>query len=372
MNNEQMIPSAIILPEIQPTDYVRGSGGQSIIHEDRVLNADWTAWLPSYEPQKFKFDTNECSQLSGINDVATQCNYLKANGKFSEVALKWFTDNGYFDENGSFAFSERYSGILSGTTINGNSPITFWKTATDYGLLPRKDLNFSMDESSIYTTQAEMCTAYYDPKVITAEMYAKAKKALNYITIQYQWIGKVPNTVSPDSEIKDALKQSPVQICTAACMATWNTGVVQYCGRTNIDHATMIYKMGDDNTHYIRDHYNPANKTLSPDYLIALATQGVVTAAPELSSKFKHTFTTDLTYGDQGQEVKDLQTALATMGYLEPRYITGNYLDKTSAALLNFQLDKSVLWSVLLYPLQGHYCYTRTRKALNILFSGTN
>lgn len=365
----QNIPLALIDRKPARSDYVKGTAA-GIIAETRISNGDWTPYLPNYQPQKFKFDTNECSQLSGINCLETQCNFLRANGRFSEEALKWFKDNGYFDEaTDLFDFSERFVAILSGTSIKGGTQWSFWTTTAQYGILPWKDLNYSMDLSQKFNTQQEMCADYYSPAVITEAMKAKALKALEYIQIQYQWIYYSQEVSAAPGTIAEALKQAPLQIGTPACLETWNTGSVKVCGRTSVDHATMLYKHNEDMSNTIRDHYQPMNKILSADYFILAVTQGIASPVPTTDKNWKHSFVHDLEFGDKGEEVKNLQRALVILGYLEPKYITGNFLDKTAAALLRFQLDRGVLWSFLLNFYAGHYCSARTRKALNARFS---
>ena len=107
--------------------------------------ADWSEWLPTFEPQSFSGkDSDECSQLSAVNALETFMNWLAKTGKMTAVALNWFTQNGYIDSNGSFAFSEDFTGILDGTSINGNLAQNAWKCFQKYGVLPRSQLNWSL------------------------------------------------------------------------------------------------------------------------------------------------------------------------------------------------------------------------------------
>lgn len=351
------------------TDYVRGASSK-IIPTIRQFNGDWSLWLPMYEPQKFKFDTNECSQLSGINNVELQCNFLKGKGLFSQEALNWFQNNGYFDESGSFAFSERFTAILSGTSILGGSQWTFWQTISKNGLLPRKDLNYSIQQSNQFTIQADMCADYYNPSVITFEMRQKALQSLQWLQIQYEWIGNVPNATTPVADVVEALNQAPLHVGVPICsVATWNSGVVTFCGLNDPMHAITLYGRNADGTWNIRDHYHPENKILSANYNMPLITLGYVTAVPLTGTGYKHRFDTDIQYGSQGDEVKALQTALSQLGYLDARYITGNYFDFTAKAVYNFQMDYKVAnWFVIFFN-RGRYCYLSTRTALNKIFN---
>lgn len=363
---DTIIPKGLQVVRPTQDDFIKGSFF-TLPFENRMPKGDWSAHLPTYEPQKFKYDTNECSQISAINDVAIQCNFLYRTGKMSVEAFNWFSSNGYIDANGLFAFSERFTGILSGTSINGNNQWNAWTCMSRYGLLPRKDLMYTMEESNKFNSQAEMCTDYYNPAVITEAMRAKALQALRYLQIQYQWLWNDVVTC-PVGLIPKALQQSPIQIGTPVCF-DWNGNKITNCGKTTVDHATTLYKSNSDQSWGILDHYHPEFKGLPLNYHMPIITQGIVSLVPVVDKNFKYMFLTDLQYGDSNDEVRMLQTALSHLGYLEPRYITGNFLDRTSAALLNFQVDNKVLWSFLLYLYKGHYFSTYSRKAMNLIFN---
>lgn len=364
MENDQIIPNALLIPPLERSDFTRGT----IPYIINNPSMDWTIDLPTNRQQKFKFDTNECSQLSGCNTMATYCNFLKRTGKFPISTLKWFEDNGYFDDNGKFAFSEQFAGIISGTSINGGSQWEFWRSASRFGVLPRKDLNYTVEESQKFATQEAMCFDYYNKGNITPAMYAKALESLKYISISYEWVWYNLDKSCPFELIEEALKQAPLQIGTPVCMSTWNSGNVKYCGLTNVGHASEMY--GETLASWkIQDHYNPYQKTIEKDYFIPLITKGIITPI-ELPEEFKHTFSQDMEYGQSSEEVRQLQTALVKLNYMDKRYITGNYLQITKDAVFQFQLDRlrfPGIISVILFN-RGRYCSTYTRQALNALF----
>lgn len=272
---DQIIPKGNIVQERSPSDYVKGISSP-IPYLVRKSDGDWTSLLPSREPQKYKFETNECAVLSMINSCETQCNFLKSFGSFPDSTLKWFKDNGYFDSNGNFAFSERFIYALSGVYDNGNSQWAVWKLARDYGLLPRGDHDYSLSQSNQFGSQREMCLDYGNPVFVTTQMRQKALQCLKYIDIAYEWVGNVG--VMPDIiSIRAALYQAPLQIGIPVCMDTYNSGKVIYCGDTTVEHAVMLYAIDKDGVFYFFDHYNPYQKTLSKDYFIPYITNGVVT-----------------------------------------------------------------------------------------------
>jgi hypothetical protein len=268
-------PIALKEPFITDQDYVQG-GLTSIDYVERNPAGDWSKWLPTREPQKFKFDTNECSTISATKALEIQFNFLRND--FSIEALQWFTANGYIDDNGNFNFSERFNGIMAGTSINGNSQNYVWESIRKVGLLPQKDLNYSYAQSENFLTQWDMCEDYYNPDVVTDFMKIKAKQVFRWITIQYEWVGANSKVSTPYVAIVKALKQAPVQIGAPAC-PDWNSGDVHPCGKTQAEHATTIYGW-TLNSYKDFDHYNPYLKTLSTDYFIPYAIKAVVTVNP--------------------------------------------------------------------------------------------
>lgn len=260
-----MIPESLIVPEVRPEDWLKGD----IAYEDRC--DDWSKWMTTKEPQKFKFDSNGCTQTSGINSVEVQMNMLKSS--MSIEALRWFTDNGYFDDNGNFDFSWRYTGIKAGCSINGSSHKSFWDSVRKWGLLPRRCLNYTMERSMGFSSQTDMCADFWDPSVITPEMEELAKGALKWVDFEYEYSWFNLGMTCPQSVLDYEIRHAPLHIGAPVC-PDWNSGSVTACGSTRPAHSTLLW---DAKPRIIRDHYNPYDKTLSPDYFIPIVVKGVVT-----------------------------------------------------------------------------------------------
>lgn len=261
-------------------DYVRGlsSGITPVVNDP---NKNWSQYLPAFVEQKYTFDTNNCTGFSFVHTFEIQLNWLKATNKIAPEDLVWFQANGYIDQNGSFALSERFAGIIAGTTINGNSPWNLWKTASKQGILPRADLNYSFEQSQKFATQPEMCGDYYDKSVITPQMKQKALQALQRLVIQYEWLGTGEwNDTTPVSAIEGALTQAPVQIAVPVCLPGWNESEVLLCSAQEADHAVTLFAELSDDSWDIFDHYEPSTKDLSKGYFIPQAILGVVTPRP--------------------------------------------------------------------------------------------
>lgn len=263
-----MPPKALQLPKKDPNLFPKGD------IPFVVRCKDWRPHLPTTEPQKYFYDTNECSQLSGVNSVETQLNFLKPT--MSTEVIAWFNANGYIDTNGSFAISERYTAIKSGTSIDGNSQESFWNAIKAYGILPRWKLPYSMEQSMKFQTQEAMCADYYDPKSITPDMEMFAKQSKQYFDCVYEYIWYDLSKTCPRALMETEMQHAPLHIGTPAC-PTWNTGTVTNCGEMDVAHATMSPYIESSLITDIRDQYNPYDKTLSADYFIPIVIKGVIT-----------------------------------------------------------------------------------------------
>lgn len=273
-NLKDFVPRGNRMPDFDPNDYVRGINSP-IEYVVRNASGDWSEDFSPYQPQKFKFDTNSCWCISGVNIVEDQLDFLMRRGSLPEASIKWFKDNGYIDDQNCFKLSWRFIYALSGAYENGNSQWNFWQLLDEYGIPPALDFDFTMADSIPYATQYLMCNAAGDKTKITKEIKAKAKEFKKYIDIQYEWVGKVWYTPE-DNLLRSALKQSPLQIGIPACMDTYNSGTVIDCGRKAADHAVELYKIGEDGTRYIFDQYEPHLKTLSATYPLLMVVNGVI------------------------------------------------------------------------------------------------
>ena len=242
--------------------------------------ADWSEWLPTFEPQSFSGkDSDECSQLSAVNALETFMNWLAKTGKMTAVALNWFTQNGYIDSNGSFAFSEDFTGILDGTSINGNLAQNAWKCFQKYGVLPRSQLNWSLEQASQYPDQASMDLAYYSTTRITPAMLNLAQESLKYMNVSWGWIGDGTTPISRLT-LSQGLQTSPLQYVAPIPnpVSLWNQQFVPYTGGLIDQHCFVGYKIDNSSfPFYTRDQYQPEDKQLAQNYYLNIAIAFFVT-----------------------------------------------------------------------------------------------
>lgn len=332
----------LIIQDPSIYDYVQGKE-TGIAYKVNMPDGNWSKYLGFKENQKFfLWDTDECCTLSQMNVLEIIFNWLRATGQFSTEALAYFQSAGYIDETGSFAFSERFSAIMNGTTINGNSHYVVWNAVRQFGLLPRRDLNYTVDRAQSFGSQEAMCNDYYDKSVVTSDMKVKAVNIFKYVDIQWEWVAIGQFDATPAAALLAGLKQSPLHIGTPVC-PDWNDGDVQTCSSQLVQHATTLYGRQSNGKWNIMDHYNPFLKTFDADYCIPYAVKAVVTPkvapTPAPVQTFHYTFNPSIALreGSRGDAVTALQTILKIEGLftLQPTGYFGVY---TEAAVNKLQL----------------------------------
>lgn len=248
------------------TDF-RVGGVTGLIYKENT-DGNWLPYLPTEENQFGNLgDKMNCVTHSYHNCVETYMNWMIQTKRMPETHLKFLKDNGYLDAAGKVNFNERISAILNGTTKNGNSLNTVAQIARNVGLFPEgllpNDHNLSWDE-------------YYDKTKITPEMLAIGKKFLEYFELPSEWVLTGANQMNETviSQLKQHLKQAPLQIAAPWC-PSWGKGVdVAPCGRLETDHATILAQY--DTQPVIFDHYRPYLKTLKTDYPIPYVLKVIV------------------------------------------------------------------------------------------------
>ena len=89
-------PHGFITPEVKPEDWHFGAIGGDIVRSD----GQWLEFLPTVEDQKKRIETMNCTSFGTLNAIEALHKTL------------------YGEEPN---YSDRYCGILAGTTVRGNS-----------------------------------------------------------------------------------------------------------------------------------------------------------------------------------------------------------------------------------------------------------
>lgn len=154
-----------------------------------------------------------------------------------------------------FNISDRFLGIMAGTTAKGNDPSNVYEAVRKFGLIPEEMLPWSED---IKTAED-----YYSFKGADKEAcYRAGREWLSKKSFLHQWVF---NPSAPLSEkinnMKVALKYSPLCVDVYAWQMD-DKGFYVRGGQSG--HWTTCYNVKD--FEYIFDSYFPHGKILTPDF----------------------------------------------------------------------------------------------------------
>lgn len=226
--------SGLIIKEPSPSDYVAGVF-TAIPFQARLPDGNWKGYLPSTEKQHgLFFDSMSCTTFSALNSVESEANFLIKELILTPDQRTALAALGFIDDNGNFNCSDRFTAIMSGTTQEGNDFKSVAESIRRDGLLPEKDLPFgglTFDQ-------------FHNKSLITEEMKVKAKKILEILNFQYEWVffDNDPRLEGQELETTHKnLKVAPIQIAIPI----------------PAHHATMLYNMVDFAYYEVFDSYAP-------------------------------------------------------------------------------------------------------------------
>lgn len=330
------------------------AGGETgIVREVLEPSAQFDLYLPDEESQfqgdftNHGFDSSGCVTESGTNSVEAPLNRMRAKGLLPATHENFLKNNGYITFSNKVNFSDRFTAKMSGTTVLGNSLGNVGESIRSlHGLLPEGDWPWpNMSDLDGDANQDARRARYYAE--IPQALQAKAKKFLDYFTINYDWI----LVGTPDNaKLRDYLKYGPIQIAAMVC-SPWssNEGMppIPACG-CGEGHATMLYGFQPDNSLKDFDSYKSFRKLLAADYCIRYAVQYTIKVKPLTAQSFHHTFSDPLAAGmPDSPGVRNLQRALQTVRrpdgstYMTPGTF-GPYGPQTTAAVKLFQEDNGI------------------------------
>lgn len=132
-------------------------------------------YLPKGERQNIGDEKMDCTSRAPHNKLEADFSYAVKNHLFSPENEKWLRDNGYVIDGDRVEFSDAYTAILSGTTIQGNSLIAPLDSIHNNGLVPKARL-----------PQVDSFDEYYNPTRITPDLKALGLEFKNRFTIIYE------------------------------------------------------------------------------------------------------------------------------------------------------------------------------------------
>ncbi len=244
---------------IDATHYVLGRNSK-LPNLELQPNGQWDRFLPRYEYQDDDYETSGCTVWGWQNLIETLYRRIY---------------------NIEPNYSERFTYIRAGVTLNGASPHEVAECIRKEGLLDAADL-----------PHPQTYQEFRDPRSVTAKMLVKAQNWLVRHSFLHEWLWYEPQTKEARTAIlKAALKYSPIGVSVTA----WYKGA----DGTYID-------MGLPNNHWciiygwqkkgwkVFDSYDHTRKILSFDHNIKIAKRAYIGDAVRqnwLIDLFKRLFT---------------------------------------------------------------------------------
>jgi len=296
-------------------------------YEENLPSGDWRDYEPTAERQNnpFVFDTLSCATFSFLNVLETFLKWQIKNNKLNAAQLKFLKDNKYFDENENVNFSDKYLAILSGTTKNGNTLQNVAAGASAYGLIPQSVLGFYNE-----TTWEQ----WHDRSQITQAMLTLGQEFLKYFSIKYEMAFYDEEKGIPEGSlesIEKSIKQAPLHVAIPR----------------PAHHAVELTYIEPEKSYTIFDTYDPYRKEKpwpksgGTDIHYGMKVILGQVKLPEPTAVTTDSvnwlvFTRTLKYGMTGNDVKELQKILKSMGYFNAN-ATGNFYNVTKTAVKKFQ-----------------------------------
>ena len=237
--------SNLIAYEITPDQYTFGSQLQGTVLQP---DGQWDAYLPTEEDQQKRgLETSNCTSFATLN--CAEILFRRLYGRC---------------ENNS----DRFLGIVAGTTEKGNSPQTVAEAFRRFGAIPETELPF--DES--IKTSAD----YYSPKPIPGKYIALGDQWRRAYCLNHDWVLDGKEGVDT---LKDALRYSPLGIGVFAWYCNDNGIYERFKSYDNHWTCLVGYKEGE--YWKVWDSYRPYIKKLDWNFGIKLAKRYSITDVVE-------------------------------------------------------------------------------------------
>lgn len=223
--------------EITPDQWVLGANTKIAGLKLMPGGHGWKKFLPLEELQhRNNFESMNCSNYGTLNCWET-------------LALLVFGIQ--------FNWSERYTGVGSGTTKNGNYPHQVAEVIrNDIGLIDETILPFGPD---INTWEK-----YYFPSPLPPALIAQGRLFLQKYKLGHDWVFVKGSLKEKQDKIKEALEYSPLGVSVLA----WKErkGKMWKDVGENDNHWCMLYDFVEGKEWHIFDHYDDTHKILEWDY----------------------------------------------------------------------------------------------------------
>jgi len=239
----------LIIDRKTPTDYVFGGG--FIGTKEINSGGNWKEFLPKEEFQNLQnLETMNCAVFATLNCIEILINF-------------------HFHEEQNF--SERFTGIMSGTQKTGNSPQVVAQCVRKVGLIPEKELPFSED--------IDTWEKYYSPWPMLKKYLTMGRQWLEQYDFSHEYVFDTDDNLSVARKhelIGLALKRSPVAMSVYA----WDMGfggIYRQTGRDN--HLCTVYGLNENGDYLMFDTYDNTHKVYSKESDVKVAKMFWITKA---------------------------------------------------------------------------------------------
>lgn len=223
--------------EITPDQWVLGANSKISGPKLMPGGHGWKAYLPPDELQNRNgLETYNCTNYGTLN-----CWETLAKRVFG-VDFNW---------------SERYTGVGTGTTQGGNYPHKVAEIIrTEIGLIDEALLPFSADINE--------WEEYYSPNPMTQTFLTKGKAFLRKYKLGHDWVFVNGTMEEKQAKIKEALEYSPVGVSVLA----WKErkGKMWKNVGEQDSHWVELYDYEEGKCWYVFDHYDNTHKVLEWNY----------------------------------------------------------------------------------------------------------
>jgi hypothetical protein len=198
-------------------------------------DGNWEPYLPVFEHQAKRFETSGCAVFGTLNQIETLSKRLYG-----------------YEEN----YSERFTYLLAGVDPKrGIDPQKVYESIRKDGVIENKLMPMTRRLVDFLENN------------ITGSLLAKGQYWLRQHDFRHEWLW----TTKPDNWreiLRAALKTSPIAVSVKA----WEKKGGRYIssGDGN-NHWCMLYRMDDDGTMWVYDHYDVEKKPLHKDHHIRRA-----------------------------------------------------------------------------------------------------
>lgn len=161
-------------------------------------------------------------------------------------------------------YSERFSGVMGGATINGGSPQNGCETVRKDGLLPQEDLPWTSNLNTFWE--------YSAPRPMTQTLIQKALKWKRQYEFKHAWVvypgifgkAKVAGGGNMQEAMKEALTRSPLGVAVMAWLTDSNG--LCYNNTGSFNHWTKIVGYVDGQYWIVKDSYTNCWRKLRWNY----------------------------------------------------------------------------------------------------------